>query len=178
MLLSIAHVTLLLSFVALYTGIGQHLESLDVPASDIILIRLAALPAMFVSLGVGALAKRFGIVRVAQTGFTLAAVGMLGEVVLSGTLPGLIAASIVYVAGVALAVPSMINLYGETAAPSRGSGMAINGFILFIGASIGPIVGGAITNLSTLAIVLVALLVIAAVSILCVSMLNRKATRS
>ena len=56
--------------------------------------------------------------------------------------------------------------------------MAINGFILFIGASIGPIVGGAITNLSTLAIVLVALLVIAAVSILCVSMLNRKATRS
>lgn len=177
-LLSIAHVTLLLSFVALYTGIGQHLESLDVPASDIILIRLAALPAMFVSLGVGALAKRFGIVRVAQTGFTLAAVGMFGEVVLSGTLPGLIAASIVYVAGVALAVPSMINLYGETAAPNRGSGMAINGFILFIGASIGPIVGGAITNLSTLAIVLVALLVIAAVSILCVSMLNRKATRS
>ena len=39
-LLSIAHVTLLLSFVALYTGIGQHLESLDVPASDLSLIHI------------------------------------------------------------------------------------------------------------------------------------------
>ena len=177
-LLSIAHVTLLLSFVALYTGIGQHLESLDVPASDIILIRLAALPAMFVSLCVGTLAKRSAIVRVAQGGFMLAAVGMLGEVVLSGTLPGVIAASIVYVAGVALAVPSMINLYGEAAAPNRGSGMAVNGFVLFVGASIGPIVGGASISFGTLAMVLVVLLAIAALSIRCVSIFNRKTTRS
>ncbi|PID63673.1 MAG: MFS transporter [Gammaproteobacteria bacterium] len=177
-LLSIANVTLLLSFVALYTGIGQHLESFDVPASDIILIRSVALPAMFVCLFVGTLAKRLGVTRVAQLGFTLAAIGMLGEALLSGTLPGLISASIVYVAGVALAVPSMINLHGETAAPNRASGMAINGFVLFIGASIGPLVGGAVTDFSTLAIILVALLILAAVSILGVAILNRKGTRS
>ena len=113
--------------------------------------------------------------RVAQLGFTLAAVGMLGEVALSGTIPGLVAASIVYVAGVALAVPSMINLYGEAAAPNRGSGMAINGFILFIGAGIGSVVGTTFASLSTLAIVLVALLAVAAASVGAVSALNRRA---
>ena len=177
-LLSIAHITLLLSFVALYTGIGQHLQSLDMPASATVLIRLAALPAMFISLSVGALAQRLAMARVAQLGFTLAAVGMLGEVALSGTIPGLVAASIVYVAGVALAVPSMINLYGEAAAPNRGSGMAVNGFILFIGASIGPIIGSAITGLSSLAIVLVGLLALAALSLSGVPVLNRKAAQS
>ena len=174
-LLSIAHITLLLSFVALYTGIGQHLQSLDMPASATVLIRLAALPAMFISLSVGALAQRLAMARVAQLGFTLAAVGMLGEVALSGTIPGLIAASIVYVAGVALAVPSMINLYGEAAAPNRGSGMAINGFVLFIGAGIGSVVGTTFASLSTLAIVLVALLAVAAASVGAVSALTRRA---
>lgn len=177
-LLSVAHVTLMLSFVALYTGVGRHLENLDVPASHIILIRLAALPAMFVSLGVGVLTRRLGTARVARLGFSLAALGMLGEAVLSGALPGLVAASIVYVAGVALAVPSMINLYGEAAAPNRGSGMAVNGFILFIGASIGPIIGSAITGLSSLAIVLVGLLALAALSLSGVPVLNRKAAQS
>lgn len=174
-LLSIAHITLLLSFVALYTGIGQHLQSLDMPASATVLIRLAALPAMFISLSVGALAQRLAMARVAQLGFTLAAVGVLGEVALSGTIPGLAAASIVYVAGVALAVPSMINLYGEAAAPNRGSGMAINGFVLFIGAGIGSVVGTTFASLSTLAIVLVALLAVAAASVGAVSALNRRA---
>ena len=168
-LLSIAHITLLLSFVALYTGIGQHLQSLDMPASATVLIRLAALPAMFISLSVGALAQRLAMARVAQLGFTLAAVA------LSGTIPGLVAASIVYVAGVALAVPSMINLYGEAAAPNRGSGMAINGFVLFIGAGIGSVVGTTFASLSTLAIVLVALLAVAAASVGAVSALTRRA---
>jgi MFS transporter, YNFM family, putative membrane transport protein len=175
LLLSLAHVTLLLSFVALYTGIGQHLENLGVAASDIVLIRLAALPAMFVSLLAGTVARRLGVIGGAQLGFGLAALGMLGEVVLSGTLIGLVLMSVVYVAGVALAIPSMINLYGETAAPNRASGMAINGFILFIGASIGPILGGAITGFTALTLVLVGFLVFASVSLIGVAVITRKA---
>ena len=43
-------------------------------------------------------------------------------------------------AGVAgLAIPAMITLFGETAAPNRAGGMALNGFVLFVGASIGPL---------------------------------------
>lgn len=177
-LLGIAHITLLLSFVALYTGIGHHLEDLHVAASNIILIRLAALPAMFVSLGAGALAKRIGAIRVAQVGFGLAAVGMLGETFTAQTISGVVASSIVYVSGVALSIPSMIMLYGETAAPHRGSGMAINGFVLFIGASIGALVGKAIGGFGTLTLTLVALLVIAATSLLTLGAVLRKGSSS
>lgn len=177
-LLGIAHITLLLSFVALYTGIGHHLEDLHVAASNIILIRLAALPAMFISLGAGALAKRIGAIRVAQVGFGLAAVGMLGETFTAQTISGVVASSIVYVSGVALSIPSMIMLYGETAAPHRGSGMAINGFVLFIGASIGALVGKAIGGFGTLTLTLVALLVIAATSLLTLGAVLRKDSSS
>ena len=177
-LLGVAHITLLLSFVALYTGIGHHLEDLHVAASNIILIRLAALPAMFISLGAGALAKRIGAIRVAQVGFGLAAVGMLGETFTAQTIFGVVASSIVYVSGVALSIPSMIMLYGETAAPHRGSGMAINGFVLFIGASIGALVGKAIGGFGTLTLTLVALLVIAATSLFTLGAVLRKDSSS
>ena len=177
-LLGIAHITLLLSFVALYTGIGHHLEDLHVAASNTILIRLAALPAMFISLGVGALAERIGAIRVAQVGFGLAAVGMLGGTFTAQTISGVVASSIVYVSGVALSIPSMIMLYGETAAPHRGSGMAINGFVLFIGASIGALVGKAIGGFGTLTLTLVALLGIAAISLLTLGAIQRKDSSS
>ena len=119
-LLSLAHLTLLLSFVALYTGIARHAESLAVPDSAVLLIRLAALPVMLLSLAVGPVIRRAGAIGAARLGFSLAAIGMLGEALLSPTLPGLVAASIVHVAGVALAVPAMIGLYGHYSAPHRG----------------------------------------------------------
>ena len=173
-LLDIAHVMLLLSFVALYTGMGRHLEDLHVATSSIIVIRLAALPAMLLSMGAGALSKRIGMIRVAQGGFGLAAIGMLGEMILSRTIIGVVGASVVYVAGVALAIPSMISLYGDTAAPYRGSGMAINGFVLFVGASIGAIVGGTIGAFGALTPTLAALLAGASASLVILDVVVRK----
>lgn len=174
LLLSAAHVTLLLSFVALYTGIARHLEAAGVPASGVVLVRSAALPAMFLSLAVGVLAARLGTVGVARVGFAVAAAGMLGEVVFPGALPGLVAASVVHVAGVALAVPSMIDLYGRTAAPARGSGMAINGFVLFIGAGAGTLLGHAVQGFGALAAILTAVLALAQLPLLGVSRAARK----
>ncbi|MBL3700154.1 MFS transporter [Leucobacter luti] len=169
-----AHVTLLLSFVALYTGIGQHLQGSGVSESGVILIRLAALPAMFVSLAAGPLARLIGGPRVALLGFTVAATGMLGVALLAGSVPGMVAASIVFVAGIALTVPQMITLFGETAAPHRGSGMAINGFVLFIGASIGPLVAGAVPGLPALAAVLAGVLALAAIAITVFAAVRRR----
>ena len=54
----LAHITLLLAFVALYTGLGRHLETLGVAASGIVWVRLAAFPAMLISLYAGSYAKR------------------------------------------------------------------------------------------------------------------------
>ena len=173
-LLNIAHVTLLLSFVALYTGMGRHLEDLHVAASNIIVIRLAALPAMLLSMSADALSKRIGMIRVAQAGFGLAAIGMLGEMTLSQTIIGVVGASVVYVAGVALAIPSMISLYGDTAAPHRGNGMAVNGFVLFVGAGIGAIVGGTIGAFGALTLTLAALLAGASASLVVLDAVVRK----
>ena len=159
--LSLAHLTLLMVFVAMYTGIGGHLESLGMQPSTIILIRLAALPAMFLSLGAGALATRWSWPQVARLGFGLSALGMLGEALLAGNLVGLVAASVVYVAGVALAAPAMISLYGQVSAPNRGSGMALNGFILFVGTSIGPLLATSVPTFRGLALVLAGILAVA-----------------
>lgn len=159
--LSLAHLTLLMVFVAMYTGIGGHLESLGMQPSTIILIRLAALPAMFLSLGAGALAARWSWPQVARLGFGLSALGMLGEALLAGNLVGLVAASVVYVAGVALAAPAMISLYGQVSAPNRGSGMALNGFILFVGTSIGPLLATSVPTFRGLALALAGILAVA-----------------
>lgn len=159
--LSLAHVTLLMVFVAMYTGIGGHLESLGMRPSTIILIRLAALPAMFLSLGAGRFAARRSWAQIARLGFGVSALGMLGEALLAGSLAGLVAASIVYVAGVALAAPAMISLYGQVSAPNRGSGMALNGFILFVGTSAGPLLATSSPTFRALALALTGILVLA-----------------
>ena len=163
--LSLAHLTLLMVFVAMYTGIGGHLESLGMRPSTIILIRLAALPAMFLSLGAGALATRWSWPQVARLGFGLSALGMLGEALLAGSLVGLVAASAVYVAGVALAAPAMISLYGQVSAPNRGSGMALNGFILFVGTSAGPLLATSSSTFRVLALTLTGILAVALLAV-------------
>ncbi len=159
--LSLAHVTLLMVFVAMYTGIGGHLESLGMRPSTIILIRLAALPAMFLSLSAGRFAARRSWAQIARLGFGVSALGMLGEALLAGSLAGLVAASVVYVAGVALAAPAMISLYGQVSAPNRGSGMALNGFILFVGTSAGPLLATSSPTFRALALALTGILVLA-----------------
>lgn len=159
--LSLAHVTLLMVFVAMYTGIGGHLESLGMRPSTIILIRLAALPAMFLSLGAGRFAARRSWAQIARLGFGVSALGMLGEALLAGSLAGLVAASVVYVAGVALAAPAMISLYGQVSAPNRGSGMALNGFILFVGTSAGPLLATSSPTFRALTLALTGILVLA-----------------
>lgn len=81
------------------------------------MFRLVGLPGMFVALLAGPLATRIGVDATARVGFLLAAVGLVGEAALSATVVGTALASLVFVTGVALAVPSMITLFGMTSAP-------------------------------------------------------------
>lgn len=168
----LAHVTLLLAFVALYTGLGRHLETLGVAASGIIWVRLAAFPAMLISLYAGSYAKKYGVLRVAQLGYVLSILGLLGGVLCAQVLAGIVICSLIYVAGVALAIPSMITLYGDAAAPHRASGMALNGFVLFVGASLGPVIGALPLAFTTLMLLLVGFLILALLSLAAASRIN------
>lgn len=50
----------------------------------------------------------------------------------------LVAASAVFVAGVAVAAPSLIALLGSLAPRRRGAAVSLYSFVLFVGASLGP----------------------------------------
>ena len=159
-----AHLTLLLSFVAMYTGLGMHLTALGHDPGTVFALRLVGLPGMFVALAAGPLTRRLGgSTGLARTGFLVAGLGLVAEALAPESMIGLGLASLVFVTGIALAVPAMIALFGQAAAPRRGSGMAINGFVLFIGASLGPVLATAGLSFTILLLVIALLLGIAAV---------------
>ena len=85
--LCLAHVTVLMSFVAMYSALGPHLGSIGMSQSQLIWLRLAGLPSMCVSLIIGRIAARIPIGTIARVSF--------------------IVASLVFVAGIAMAVPTM-----------------------------------------------------------------------
>ena len=154
-----AHLTLLLSFVAMYTGLSLHLTGSGHDPGVLFLIRLAGLPGMFAALAAGPLGRLLGgDAGLARAGFLIAAAGLITEALASGSLLGLGATSLLFVIGIALAVPAMINLFGQAATPRRGSGMAVNGFILFIGASLGPLLATAGIGFPILLLILAMLL--------------------
>ncbi len=154
-----AHLTLLLSFVAMYTGLSLHLTGSGHDPGVLFLIRLAGLPGMFAALAAGPLGRLLGgDAGLARAGFLIAAAGLITEALASGSLLGLGATGLLFVIGIALAVPAMINLFGQAAAPRRGSGMAVNGFILFIGASLGPLLATAGLGFPILLLILAMLL--------------------
>ena len=171
LLLCSAHVTLLLVFVAMYTALGPHLVTLGYSPSDILILRLVGLPGMFAALAVGKLSQRFSTITLARAGFILGAVGLILEACMHTSTTGIGAASLVCVTGVAIAVATMITLFGQVAAPHRATGMAINGLVLFFGASIGPLLGTAGLSFSVLLLVLAALYCCATLSLTVVAKL-------
>lgn len=137
LVLSLGHLMVLGGFVGFYTLVGPHLAQQGVSANHIMAIRAAALPAMFMSLAAGPLIRRFGTPATTTGAYLLAAIGLVLTCLGSDDVVLLTGASVVFVTGVALAVPCLITLWGDASAPQRGIGMAVNGFVLFLGASLG-----------------------------------------
>lgn len=109
-------------------------------------VRAIAVPAMFLALAASWFIGRYGPRAVVWSGFATAALGLFAAAGISaGTGLGsalavwlLIAASVVFVAGVSVTVPSIIALVGSLAPENRGASVAFYTFVLFIGASLGP----------------------------------------
>lgn len=157
-----AHVTLLSSFIAMYTVLGPHLERFGLDRGDLLWVRLVGLPGMAVSLAAAPLSARWGTSRIASIGFLAAAGGLLLEALASAHLIALSAATLLFVAGVALVIPAMIGLFGQAGAPNRAGGMALNGLVLFAGASAGPLLAALPVPFAALLVALALLLLAAA----------------
>lgn len=161
----IAHFTLFLSFVALYTGLTNQAQVIGVSDFQTLLIRAAGLPGMFVALAAGPLSKRFGMHRTAMTGFLVASLGALLVAVLASMPLGVTVGSAVFVAGIALAASGMISLFAQAAGTQAGAGMALQGLVLFSGASVGPLLSGLFSSYATLLFTIAGLLGAAASSV-------------
>ncbi|WJV25515.1 MULTISPECIES: MFS transporter [Pseudomonas] len=132
---------LLMSFVAFYIGMDMHLgAALEAQGLSGMQARGVALPAFLAPLLAPKLIGRWGAHRVATAGLSIAAIGLAlcagaGE----GRIALLLAASVIYVAGVAISVPGLIARIAATTLPEvRGLAVSFYTFVLFIGASLGP----------------------------------------
>lgn len=159
----LAFCTVLLSFVAMYAALGPVLKArFDLDDSDVLLMRLAALPAMLLAPMAGWLVGRLGAQRVCVAGFLLAACGLALEAASAGHLWALVLASTVFVAGIATIVPSAITMVGARAGPNRAAALALAGLALFVGASAGSLASRLGLSFPGLLLALAALLVVGA----------------
>ena len=167
---------ILLSFVAMYAALGPWLVTrFGLNNADVLLVRLAGLPGMILAPLAGWLAGRLGATRVSIAGFVLAAAGLTLEAVTADTLRTLIAATALFVAGIATVVPAMIALVGSRAGHARGGALGLGGLALFAGASCGPLAPGLPLRFSGLVLALAALLLVGAAL---VALSNRPTGRS
>lgn len=132
---------LLMSFVSMYTVLGSYLSGPDfgMNAQEMIYIRAAGVFGMLISPLAGKLTQRYRVRSLLRFALAVAIVG-LAAMGLTTSLPLLIAISVVFVAGIALAVPSLVALVGQLGGKSRGIAVSVYTFILFAGTSLGPII--------------------------------------
>ena len=131
----------LLSFVGMYAALGPLLRTqFGLDDADVLLVRLAGLPAMLLAPLAGWLVGRYGAIRVAIVGYLLAAVGLAAEAISAAAPWALVIASVVFVLGIATIVPAVIALDGwprRLISAERSRSMAC---YVFAGASCGPLV--------------------------------------
>jgi MFS transporter, YNFM family, putative membrane transport protein len=164
LLLNAAAFPVILSFVGMYAALGPLLQTqFRLDDTDVFLVRLAGLPVLLLAPVAGWIAGHYGATRVAIAGFLIAAAGLAAEGFARGVLSALVVASMIFVLGIAAIVPAIIALVGDRGGASRAGALAINGLIVFAGASCGPLIALLPIGFTGLMLLLAVLLMIGAV---------------
>ncbi|MFI6210100.1 MFS transporter [Streptomyces sp. NPDC051041] len=145
--LCLATVALMAAFVALYTavaiagppGIAGH-------ATAILALRAGALPALIAVPLLAPVLQRLRAPLRALLAFALAALTVAAGSFLGGHTAALAVALLLFVAAVAAAAPAVVETINATAPHARGAAVALYGCSMFIGASLGPQLTGALTR--------------------------------
>lgn len=132
---------LLLTFIGMYTVLGDYLQSTfqDLTEKDILFIRGAGIVAMVFSPITGMMMKKIKPMFMLRVGLIIGVIG-LAFLGLEGSILFTTLMSIIYVAGISIIFPAIMMLVGEFGYIYRGLANALYAFILFIGATLGPIV--------------------------------------
>jgi len=124
-------IVMLLSFVGMYTALGDFLSSSRFGFTDqqILYVRLVGILGMLMSLFSSGLIKRFSVIPILRSALFFSAAGNIVFIILS----------VVFVSGIAIAIPSLVSLVGELGGAARGAAISIYTVIVNLGATIGPI---------------------------------------
>src|SRR3954451_16595566 len=129
---------LLFSLVGMYTILGDYLSSgkFEFTEQQFFYVRALGLIGMLTTVFAGKIINKLGILITQRCALGLASVAMG----MGSSSIFIIICSLLFVAGVTLMVPVNISLVSEKAGAARGSAVLFNAFILFLGASVGPMV--------------------------------------
>lgn len=130
---------LLFSLVGMYTILGSYLasEKFGFTEREILYVRALGIIGMLTSMFAGKISTKFGIISSLRMSLIVSAVALFVMGISSSSII-LIISSLVFVAGIAIVVPVNISLVNIYAGAERGSAVLMNAFILFLGASLGP----------------------------------------
>lgn len=153
-------ITLLLSFVAFYTVLGDYLtEKFSLNEDGILYVRMVGIIGMLFAPFAGKLANKYSLLTVLRGGLTVGVIGIF-IVGMSTNLFFLVAMSVVFVTGIAMTVPTLISLVGQLGGKNHGAAVSLYTFILFIGTSLGPIIAVSLLNTGSYLIAFVSLTII------------------
>lgn len=102
---------------------------------------------MIGSMLVAKLSKRLGMLNILSFGLICASVGAL-IIGISNYVELSIVMSIVFVFGITVSLPMIVSFIGTCAGKQSGNAMTLYTFVLFIGATLGPIVCNRIMDTS------------------------------
>lgn len=166
---------LLMSFVSMYTVLGSYLSQspFNLSKQDILYVRSIGIIGMLVSPFAGRISKRVGIRVTLRGGLLLAIIGLASMGMISN-LPLLVVMSILFVGGIALAVPSLVSLVGQLGGKMRGIAVSVYTFILFTGTSFGPIISLQLMKSGSYLITFILLACILCIGLLAACLINRE----
>ncbi|MGW2444536.1 MFS transporter [Streptomyces sp. NPDC001675] len=146
--LYLSTVTLMASFVAVYTAVAIAGPSgIAGNSSAILALRASALPALVAVPMLAQVFQRLAAPLRAVLAFALAALTVAAGSFLGGHTVPLAIALLLFVAAVAIAAPAVVETINALARHLRGSAVALYGCSMFIGASLGPQLTGALSSL-------------------------------
>ncbi|WP_336637629.1 MFS transporter [Lysinibacillus fusiformis] len=132
---------LLMSFVSMYIILGVYLtsDSFGMNSQNLIYIRAFGIVGMVMSPFAGKLAKRFNVLFVLKMALCLSIISLTVMSFVS-TIAGLTIISILFVGGIALAVPSLVTLVSQLGWNMGGIAVSMYTVILFAGTSVAPFI--------------------------------------
>ncbi|WP_158583016.1 MFS transporter [Lysinibacillus yapensis] len=130
--------TVYFSLIGMYTFLGDYLHPYGFTEKDVLPIRALAIISMLTSVFAGKISSKFGVQRSLRSALALASFSLL-FMGLATSANLIILGSLLFVAGIAYVVPINVSLVVKNSGLARGSAVLFNAFMLFLGASIGPI---------------------------------------